>query len=260
MPERRFQAVILDLFGTLVEWNPHWLPTFEWGGRTWPSTIPLLIPKLQAALGEKFDLDSFVTQYNSVLSEIARQREHEDATEVTCDERFLRTLQRIKANGGQALEALVEELTATHMEAVRAATFIPPAHADLVRQLASRYRLGVLSNFDEARTGRRIIADTGVLPLFEVVVISAEVGLRKPNPRIFALVLNALKLCPHEVLFVGDTLYDDVLGARRVGIPVVWLAHGKNPTFNKDQEQPDFILEELAELPALLERLESSGA
>jgi HAD superfamily hydrolase (TIGR01549 family) len=257
MAERRFQAVILDLFGTLVEWNPQWLPTFRWGGRVLPSTIPLLIPKLRAALGEQFDLDNFVTAYNAVLSEIAHQRER-DATEVTCDERFLRTLRRIKPDGGRALGALAEELTLTHMEAVRAATFTPAAHADLVRQLSSRYRLGLLSNFDEARTGRRIVADTGVLPLFEVVIISAEVGLRKPNPQIFALALNALKLRPDEVLFVGDTPYDDVLGARRAGIPVAWLTRGKEASF-EDQEQPDFILRELAELPALLARLDSSG-
>jgi HAD superfamily hydrolase (TIGR01549 family) len=254
MAEQRFQAVILDLFGTLVEWNPQWLPTFRWGDRVFQSTIPLLIPKLQAALGERFNLDDFVTAYEAVLDEIASQRAR-DAIEVTCSERFSRTLQRIKPHGYRAFSTLAEELTTTHMAAVRAATFTPQGHADVVRWLSSKYRLGLLSNFDEARTGRQIVADTGVLPLFEVVIISAEVGLRKPNPLIFEQALNAFKLRPQQVLFVGDTLYDDVLGARRVGMPVVWLARGRDVSL-AEQEQPDFILRELIELPTLLARLE----
>jgi FMN phosphatase YigB (HAD superfamily) len=258
MAECRFQAVVLDLFGTLVDWNPQLLPSFDWGGRTLRSTIPLLLPKLRAAIGDQFDIDNFVDAYHTVLGEIAHQRQREEI-EITCEERFSRTLQRIKLNGGELPCGLASELVTTHMAAVRAATSIPPTHAELVRGLARRYRLGILSNFDEVKTGRQIIADTGVLSLFETIIISAEVGLRKPNPRIFTLILDALDLPAEQVLFVGDTHYDDVIGARRARIPVAWLARGRAAEFN-DHEHPDYILQELVELPALLARLEGSSS
>src|SRR5579875_1017527 len=241
MADRRFKAIVLDLFGTLVEWN----------GSTFSSTVPLLIPTLKAALGERFELDPFMRAYNSVLDEIAHQRAH-DEVEVTCNERFARVLRRLGMKQAAEIESLAEALTRTHMEAVRGATSIPPGHKELVELLALRYRLGLLSNFDEARTGRRIVADTGVATLFEAVVISAEVGIRKPNPKIFALILERLGLPPDRILFVGDTLYDDVLGAKRAGIPVVWLRRGREEKFD-GTAVPDFVVEELVELPQLLE-------
>ncbi len=250
MAEPRFKAVVLDLFDTLVRWEPVRLPTVDWRGRTIRSTTPWLLPQLLEALDGRFELDTYLEAYHAVLGEIAAQREH-GAIEITCHERFARTLARLGLPEGDGLHRLAEDLTRTHMAGVRAVTFAPAPYVAAVRRLAPTYRLGLLSNFDDSRAGREILADTGVAELFEAVIISADLALRKPNPLIFRRMLEMLGLGPAQVLFVGDTPREDVMGAHNAGIPVAWLSQNKGP-LPDGVPAPDFILTDLAELPAML--------
>ena len=60
-------------------------------------------------------------------------------------------------------------------------------------------------------------------PYFEFSIYSSEVPYRKPHPSIFQLALARLKLEPSEVLFVGDNLSADIVGAQSVGMPTAWV-------------------------------------
>jgi len=135
---------------------------------------------------------------------------------------------------------------------VRSVTSAPANRKDAVRRLAEKYRLGLLSNFDDSRTGWEIMADTGVKDKFEAIIISADLKLRKPNPKIFARMLTMLKLEAHEVLFVGDTPHHDVGGAKAVGMAAAWISRHALP-LPDGIAQPDYIIRDLAELPDLLE-------
>jgi len=245
----RYAAVVFDLFNTLVRWSPDRLPRMELRGRDVPSTLPILFPILERALGESFERERFVEVYLSVLKEIDAERDVE-WTEVTCRERFERSLRRLDASSN-AIGGVAEELTRSHMGMVRSVTAAPPEWITAVRSVARAYRTGVLSNFDDSQTGREIVADTGLEPLFDVVVFSADVGLRKPNPRLFRHVLERLRLLPAEVLYVGDTPLEDVAGARSVGMSVVWVSGGKGP-FPAGVPEPDFAVPDVTSLPDLL--------
>jgi HAD superfamily hydrolase (TIGR01549 family) len=249
LPDRRFRAVVLDLFDTLVRWNPQRLPQMEIRGRTMPTTIPLLVPSLERGLGAEFRLDAFIDTYSAVMAEIEQER-RASGIEITCHERFRRTLERLGVAADRRGE-LAEALTRAHMAGVRSVTAAPPEYAEVVTRLARTYRMGLLSNFDDAVTGREILADTGVAGRFEVVVISAEVRLRKPHPGIFRHLLDRLRLEPREVLFVGDTPHEDVVGARGAGIPVVWLSE-KRKDVSAEVVGADYTIGNLTELPALL--------
>jgi HAD superfamily hydrolase (TIGR01549 family) len=250
MDSREFRAIVVDLFDTLVRWEPERLPLMEINGRAMRSTMPWIFPKLQERLGDSFDQNDFIGIYTDVLEEIAAQRQR-DGIEITCWERFARTLARISQFSADETETFAEELTRIHMNQVRAVTTAPRQRVDTIRQLAPHYRLGVLSNFDDAQCGREVLSDTGVAHLFEAVIISAEVRLRKPDPRIFRRMLEMLDLAPHEVLYVGDTPVDDVWGAYRVGIPTVWISKGVT-VLPEGIPQPRFVIDELSELPSLL--------
>lgn len=91
-----------------------------------------------------------------------------------------------------------------------------PGMVDLLQALARRYRLGLVSNASPSLR-HQLIRWPHVLGLFEVVLISAEVGLRKPDPRIYRLALRRLQLAPEEALFVDDKARN-VEGARAVGM------------------------------------------
>jgi putative hydrolase of the HAD superfamily len=247
--ELRFRAVVLDLFDTLVKWSPDSLPEMEIRGRRIRTTIPWLVPSLEHGLGAAFRLDAFLEAYGAVLAEIQAER-LATSVEITCHERFRRTLERLSVEAAEAPE-LAERLTRAHMAAVRSVTSAPPERAAVVPLLAERYRLGILSNFDDAQTAHEILADTGVAGHFEVVVISAEARVRKPHPEIFRRVLAGLGLSPRQVLFVGDNVREDVVGAHGAGIPVAWLSDNKGD-YPADLTPPDYTIRDLTELPKLL--------
>jgi HAD superfamily hydrolase (TIGR01549 family) len=257
-----FKAVVLDLFDTLVTWDPGKLPVMLWNGREIHSTIPWILPRLETALGTKYSLEAFVTSYTKVYEDINVERER-DGIEITCHERFVRTLASL---GVDAIEqqSLAEDLTRIHMKGVRDVTSTPARRIAAVNRLAQKYRLGLLSNFDDSKTGWEIIADTGVQDRFEAIIISADLAIRKPNPKIFQRMLEMLDLQPEEVLFVGDTPHHDVVGAKSVGMSAAWI---HRPTTNVKQgasaeadlsifeglAKPDYVIEDLADLPDILE-------
>lgn len=114
-------------------------------------------------------------------------------------------------------------------------------------QLKSRgIRLGLISNWDRRLSG--LMEGLDLSPLLDVVVSSAEVGLHKPDPRIFELACARLGVTPEQAAHVGDHHYADVLGATAVGmIPVLIDRHGGE---NPGQKH---FLRSLDDLPCVLE-------
>lgn len=77
--------------------------------------------------------------------------------------------------------------------------------------------VGLISNWDH--TARDVLQATNILPLLDEVVISSEVGIDKPDARIFSNALERIPYQADECLYVGDNYYDDVVGSRQVGMP-----------------------------------------
>lgn len=94
-------------------------------------------------------------------------------------------------------------------------------NAALLRRLAGRHRLGIVSNF--YGNLERVCDDAGIRPLFGAVVDSTRAGCAKPDPRIFRQALETLGVAPGAATFVGDSLPRDMAGARGVGMRHVWL-------------------------------------
>lgn len=98
----------------------------------------------------------------------------------------------------------------------------------LMRLKEAGCRVGVISNWDGRLTA--LLQGMGVAELLDTIVSSAEVGLHKPDPRIFELACERLDVEPHDAVHVGDHHYADVLGASAVGMtPVLIDRHGSVP-------------------------------
>lgn len=128
---------------------------------------------------------------------------------------------------------------------------LPGAEA-LLEQLRSHYRLAIITNGLSAVQRPRFAASS-IGQLFDPVVISDEVGVAKPDPRIFDIVFEGMGgPAKDEVLLIGDSLSSDIRGGSNYGIDTCW--------FNPEQKQaPTDLaithqLSALADLPALLER------
>ena len=87
--------------------------------------------------------------------------------------------------------------------------------------LRPKFKLGIVSNF--YGNLRSVLADFGVLVYFDFVIESAEVGVRKPDSKIFKIGVKSMKLSSAEVLVVGDSYSKDVEPAMSIGCRAVWL-------------------------------------
>src|SRR4051794_31566986 len=112
----------------------------------------------------------------------------------------------------------------------------------LLEALRSRgLKTGVIVNSwpDPGRVVRRDIDAAGLTELLDAIVISSEVGLRKPDPAIFRLALDELAVDPPDAMFVGDRLDTDVQGAANLGMTTVqalWFSADDTPGI-----EPDFM-------------------
>jgi putative hydrolase of the HAD superfamily len=93
---------------------------------------------------------------------------------------------------------------------------------DTLTELRRRgYRLAAVSNAD-GRV-RRLLTEAGLHELLEVVVDSAELGIEKPDPRIFHAATSALSVDPAASAYVGDIYEIDVVGARAAGMDAILI-------------------------------------
>jgi putative hydrolase of the HAD superfamily len=94
----------------------------------------------------------------------------------------------------------------------------------------------------------------GLTDRVDAIVLSSEVGKRKPHAAIFEHALAEVGVSPERTLFVGDRRYQDVLGAGRVGMRTV-LARWFRDDFNPDGGEPDFDASAPLEVLEIVERL-----
>ena len=93
-----------------------------------------------------------------------------------------------------------------------------------------------------------VLREFGLNGLFLHVVESAVVGVRKPDPRIFLLGVEALKLEPDEVTVVGDSIEKDILPAHEAGCQTVWLRGEQWTAPPVAQTAADLVVDDLSEL------------
>jgi putative hydrolase of the HAD superfamily len=127
-----------------------------------------------------------------------------------------------------------------------------PQAPALLERIGARTKVAVVTN-GGGRTQRGKLAAAGLAPLVHEVFVSGELGVDKPDPKIFATALAWADCSPGRVLFVGDDPWRDIAGAARAGMVTAWLAHGRSlQSFPGDLPAPDHVLPSLAALAALV--------
>lgn len=118
-------------------------------------------------------------------------------------------------------DVLIERFDAAHKQDNLWRKMLPSTPAVLSELRKRGFTLGVVSNAD----GRiaAILQKCGIAELFATVIDSHDVGVEKPDPRIFALALDRLHTRPDQAVYVGDIYGIDVVGSERAGLQAVLL-------------------------------------
>ncbi|HJQ43690.1 MAG TPA: HAD family hydrolase [Jatrophihabitantaceae bacterium] len=132
-------------------------------------------------------------------------------------------------------------------------TFLDPDVPELFAGLKQRgLRIGILSNTIWPRSEHeRIFARDGVLDLIDGAVYTSEIPWTKPHPEAFRVALKAVGVGdPATAVFVGDRPFDDIHGAKAVGMRAVLVPHSDIPDMQKGHTEgdPDAIVHRLSEL------------
>lgn len=151
----------------------------------------------------------------------------------------------------EALERFGLQKKPWHCEEER----VYPRGKELLMRLRGQYSLGVIAN--QAPGVEERLRNFGILEYFGLILASAEVGLSKPDPRIFQLALDRAGCRAEQAVMAGDRLDNDIIPARALGLKTVWIRQGgwKYALPRSPEETPDFAINDWKEFDEILKRL-----
>ena len=144
----------------------------------------------------------------------------------------------------------VEAYFKPYVRSARPAPCVPR----LLEKLKSRFKLGVVTNFTYAPAMRFMLRRLKIEPHLDALVISHEVGWRKPHPKIFLTALEALDVKAEEALFVGDDPREDIGGAKGVGMKAALVlkpGDSDKGMVKVGEAKPDYVVESVCSLESL---------
>jgi HAD superfamily hydrolase (TIGR01509 family) len=125
---------------------------------------------------------------------------------------------------------------------------VPDTHAKALRQLHETHRLGVVSDiWSRSDVCLREFERAGIDGLFDVTVFSSDCGYIKPSPCLFTKAIEAFEVERSRIVFVGDSLKRDIVGAKAVGLSAVWINTGVGK-IDKGVLDPDLVIHDLRDL------------
>lgn len=186
-----------------------------------------------------FDLDGTLLDYTTPFAELFTQTLPTDATREmveTYSEQILSGITQVEEDPyRQAFDVVCQEynldvkpdaLVTEYIEREATATRVSPAVRQLVEALATQCQTGILTNGDW-HMQRRKLEEHGLDNLVDTIIISNEVGSRKPERDIFE---EAKKRFPAEVfVYIGDTFEEDIVPAQEAGFTTVYVGESHQP-------------------------------
>ncbi len=250
--QHRFDIVLFDLGHTLLQFDADWREVRR-------ESTSVLVRALQAE-GYILDSEFFIEELHKRFDQYYSFRENE-WTEYSTDYILTGLLhdygyENIPAG---ALRPAIDAMYAVSQRHWILEDDTIPTLNELRDQ---GYRIGLISNAADDKDVQTLVDIRGLRSFFDVVVVSAGVGIRKPSPEVFRMALRRWGAEPRQAVMIGDTLNADVLGAQNVGMASIWITRrGLREDNFAIQEivRPDVSIATLSELPGVLSRWNGHG-
>ena len=158
--------------------------------------------------------------------------------------------ERLKVKGErQEVAALAEQLSEDFLNMTTARFSLLPGAEELVRYLAAKYPLTVVTNgFVEVQYEK--FDKSGLRDCFAHIALSEEVGCQKPNPRIFEEALRMNGISAEDAVMIGDSYNSDIQGAINAGIDQIWIRKSEDTL--PEGQTATHIVNTLEEVKAIL--------
>lgn len=229
------QAILFDFGNTLVSTELDWEVIID-------QSIECLVTYLNST-GIKVDKDSFGQAFLTIRNQNFKKAELEQR-EYTAEESLIQMLDTlgIKNIPQNILETAVDVFFSPEIGLYPVVPQVP----EILTELKTRgYKLAIVSNATSGRLIRKAATMRDLTKYFETIIVSADVGYRKPHPQIFQLALDTLKVKPEQTVMIGDLLNYDIIGANNLGMKSI-LAKYVLPKEDYNNRHPDIIPDAVA--------------
>lgn len=124
-----------------------------------------------------------------------------------------------------------------------------PCARGMLKKLAPEYTLGLISNFTYAPVIYAGLRKLGINQYFDAVLVSDEIGWRKPNQKIFKEALRRLGVKAQETLYVGDSPNEDIKGAQEASMQTIFVPSQfyTIEELVRSQQEPDIVVKDICE-------------
>lgn len=149
------------------------------------------------------------------------------------------------------LSAQAEQVARAYEENLSQGHYFLPGAEEALKSLSKKYKLYLASN-GTARVQAGRLKSAGIIPYFQEIFVSEEMGYNKPDPAYFdACFARIPGFRKDRAMMVGDSLTSDILGGIQAGIAACWV----NPHHKTGSIRPDYEIESIVQLEALLKNL-----
>lgn len=232
-------AVFFDLDGTLCDSDTAWRiatrETFQRLRKREPDVSEAAITKAWTTVHQKL-----FQQLNAGKGSMAEVR----------DSRFPYLFKELGLPQGPITEELNDFLSSRYLTSLRLYEDVP------VLEALHAYHVGIITNgaHDEHPDSQLSkVRHLGLSKRIQSLTISDEVGVRKPNIKVFKVACERAGVLPKEVLFVGDSIENDIVGANRAGMTSVLIDRKSDQLIPEiGDEQPDYVVSNLYDVLSCL--------
>jgi HAD superfamily hydrolase (TIGR01549 family) len=231
------KAVLLDYIGTLVEPHNYTLETSK-----------RKLHKVLCQAGLKSSMKEFMEAY-AEAHEKYRKIRYEELREVTNAVWVSETLNNIQCKTNTEDPRLRAALNAFFQDFINSLKLRPHAKK-LIKTATEHCKVGLVSNFTYAPVIYASLRKLGISQYFNAVLVSEEIGWRKPHRIMFDKALRILQVKAEEAIFIGDSPTEDIKGAKHVGLKTVFVPSQFYSASDliKFGEKPDAIVKDLREM------------
>ena len=230
----RLRAVLFDIDDTLFS-------TSEFARRARANAVRAMI-----AAGLDFPEAVVQRELEEVLAEFTSNYEHH----------YERLLQRLPPEASRRVNpALIVAagVAAYHDTKFRELAPYPDVVPLLSGLARAGLRVGIITHGKTVKQAEKLVR-LGLVPFLDpkAIFISDQIGISKPNPKLYQAALRELNLGPGEVMYVGDSLEHDVAPPASIGIATVWARRGAKQREAKPGIAPDHTVDDFVELARIL--------
>jgi HAD superfamily hydrolase (TIGR01662 family) len=245
------KVVFFDLGSTLVYSKDPWPPFYERADRALAETLSSSGIRIDPADFQK-EFGGFLgAYYMNYTQEVLEKTTYHLLRETLSQKGFRNTPEPVLRAALAAMYAVTQQNWYLEEDAI-----------STLETLKDRgFQLGLISNTSDDKNVQGIVERCGLRPFFEIIITSAALGFRKPDPRIFQVALAHFRVPPDAAAMVGDLLNADVQGANQAGIYSIWITRRVQlPEEGELSIQPKAVVTALHQIPELLADIENDSS